>query len=74
MSTIKRFTAKHPALVYFALTFAISWGHRSDPPMALRPTACLFLCARRRAVIVAPALAVANRKEISRQPLRRQAA
>ena len=26
MSTIERFVAKHPALVYFALTFAISWG------------------------------------------------
>lgn len=26
MSTMKRFAAKHPALVYFALTFAISWG------------------------------------------------
>jgi CAAX protease family protein len=26
MSTIKRFAAKHPALIYFALTFAISWG------------------------------------------------
>lgn len=26
MSTVKRFVAKHPALVYFALTFTISWG------------------------------------------------
>ena len=26
MSTIKTFVTKHPAPVYFALTFAISWG------------------------------------------------
>jgi membrane protease YdiL (CAAX protease family) len=26
MSTIKRFAAKHPMVVYFALTLAISWG------------------------------------------------
>jgi hypothetical protein len=26
MSTIKAFVIRHPAPVYFAMTFAISWG------------------------------------------------